>query len=273
MTQVSARLRTLRGVSFLNAYLIVVAHEFRAASQSTVDVLSNLFFTPLGYLLLLGGGVSGLAASTQRVPGQFQENLAFIVPGVIVLQALLPLSATMYRYQADRQWGLLALKLVQGINPIAYVAGVSTFPAVQLLLQVVIITVAAWLLGVSFAVTQISMLLLGGLMAAVTWASVGGILVFAIRKQIHRMVLVRVTSLPLVFSAPTFYSLEVMPDYMRMIALGNPVTYQVELMRGGASLDSGLAFGVSLAVLIVSMVTLAVLIAKTEPLPGADQGA
>ena len=84
------------------------------------------------------------------------------------------------------------------------------------------------------------------------------------------MAITRLSSLPLLFSAPIFYSLDSMPAYLRVLATVNPLTYHVELLRGGGQLGFPLAFGVTLALLLLVVAVLAVLIARSEPLPGHD---
>lgn len=267
----ASRVRTLKGMPPLFTYWVIVQYEAKALARSIVDLISHLVVSPLTYLLLLGAGVSGISGSVGGGLGQsFQDRLTFIIPGVLMLQALGALSAMTFRYQVDRQWGMLALKLVQGVSPTVYVTGMNTIPALQFIAQLVVVIAASMVLGVSIGFGQLTHLLIGGLIAVVAWASVGGILVLTIKKQANRMVIVRLLSLPLVFAAPTFYSMDGMPAYMRAIAIFNPVTYQVEMMRGGSPIGGIAPWVVSLALTTLAVASLVALVVKSEPLPTND---
>lgn len=263
------RVRTLTGLPFMKAWSVLIANEARTVSHSLIDLLTLAVY-PLAYLLLLGAGIAGLASSGPAAAGDFVAGLAFIVPGIIVMQANAPFTSMMYRYQGERQSGLLALKLVQGVTPLTYLLGMTTVPVLQYLGQSTVVIAGALALGVRFSVPQLVTYLGFGILAAITWACLGGWLVFLVRRQSTRMAITRLISLPLVFSAPIFYPLDSMPAYLRVFATVNPLTYHVELLRGGGQLGFPLAFGVTLVLLLLSVTTLALLIARSEPLPGHD---
>lgn len=260
--------RTLAGMPFRFIWPVMVGYESRALVRSGLEAVT-MFVWPLSYLLLLGGGISGLMAGGGDT-ALFRDSLAFIVPGVVAMQANAPFTSMMYRYQGDRQWGLLALKLVQGVSPAAYVAGMSTVPALRFLAQGGVVIAAAAALGVSVGVAPVLYYLLFGLVAALTWACAGGALVFLIRRQATRMSVVQLIGLPLVFGAPIFYSLDTMPAYLRVVAWANPLTYQVELLRGGGTLGLPLVLTVSLGMMVASFALLTVLVARAEPIPAKD---
>ncbi|HLR45920.1 MAG TPA: hypothetical protein VK092_02100, partial [Deinococcales bacterium] len=68
-----------------------------------------------------------------------------------------------------------------------------------------------------------------------------------------------------------FYPLASMPGYLRTIALANPLTYQVELLRGGGTPGLALSLTVTSTFLLLSTVLLTRLVAYAEPVPGMDQ--
>lgn len=262
--------RTLRGIPPLRSYVALVQNEARALRMSAIQMISDLLVTPLGYLLLLGGGIAGVAARSMQESVAFQENLAFILPGVIVLQAVGGISNVMYRLQADRQGGLMAYKLVQGIPPIIYVASVFTIPALKFLAQTTILVTASALIGVNFEPATLLRIAIGGLLAALTWSCFGGLLVFTVRKSTNRMTVMMMLNLPLIFGAPTFYAFESMPSYLQAVARFNPLTYQVELIRQTGIIPVQVAGAVAIVLLILAFIALTTLVARAEPLPAGD---
>lgn len=263
------RFRTLVGLPFLKVWPVLASYEARAVSLSKFHMLTLAVY-PLAYLLLLGGGISGLASGGTSAPGEFVRMLAHMVPGLIAMQANAPFATMMYRYQGERQAGLLALKLVQGVSPVTYLVSMTTVPVLQYLGQSLVVIAGALALGVRMSPLEVTTWLGFGIIAAVTWACLGGWLVFLVKRQNTRMAITSIISLPLVFSAPIFYSFESMPAYLRTLATVNPLTYQVELMRGGGQLGFMLSFSVTLGLLLVAVAVLAALIARSEPLPGHD---
>ncbi len=261
--------RTLQGLPFQKVWPVLVSYEARAISLSRFHMLTLAVY-PLAYLLLLGAGISGLASGGSSEPGRFASMLAYIAPGTIAMQANAPFATMMYRYQGERQAGLLALKLVQGVSPVTYLVSMTTVPVLQYLGQSLVVIAGALALGVRMSLLQVTTWLGFGILAAVTWACLGGWLVFLIKRQNTRMALTSMISLPLVFSAPIFYPLESMPTYLRVLATVNPLTYQVELMRGGGQLGFPISFSVTVGLMIAAVSVLAVLIARSEPLPGHD---
>src|SRR5690625_104880 len=261
--------RILRGLPFMKIWPVLIAYESRTVSLSRFHLLTLAVY-PLAYLLLLGAGVSGLASGNAGDTSQFVSMLADIAPGVIAMQANAPFATMMYRYQGERHSGLLGLKLVQGVSPLTYLISMTTVPVLQYLGQSLVVIAGTWALGVRLSLLQVTAWLAFGIPAAVTWACLGGWLAFLIRRQNTRMAITSMISLPLVFSAPIFYPLESMPTYLRVMATVNPLTYQVELMRGGGQLGFPLSFSVTLGLMVVAVTVLAMLIARSEPLPGHD---
>lgn len=262
-------LRNLSGPPFRSSFPALLEHEAQVLTRSVAQLLMMSIVWPLGYLLLLGSGVSGLAA-LGRDATAFQEQLAFIVPGVIAMQAIGPFSTMMYRFQGERQWGLLALKLVHGITPAQYVAGMCLVPVLEFLVRSLVVMLGAALLGVPVAPGEALSYPVPGMAAALSWACSGGVLVYLIRRQPTRMAVVQLLTLPLVFAAPVFYPLASMPGYLRTIALANPLTYQVELLRGGGTPGLSLSLTVTSTFLLLSTVLLTRLVAHAEPVPGMD---
>lgn len=262
--------RTLRGIPPLRSYRSLVKNEARALRLTIPQMITDLLVMPLGYLLLLGGGIAGLATRSMQESLAFQQNIAFILPGVIVLQAVGAISNVMYRLQADRQGGLMAYKLVQGIPPIIYVTSTFTIPALKFLAQATILVVASALIGVSFDAAILLRITVGGLLAVLAWACFGGLLVFTVKKATNRMTIMMMLTMPLIFAAPTFYAFQSMPNYLQAVARYNPLTYQVEFIRQTGVIPVQVTAAVTFGLLVLAFTALTTLIARAEPLPARE---
>lgn len=76
---------------------------------------------------------------------------------------------------------------------------------------------------------------------------------------------ITVTALPIVLSAPLFYSLEAAPAYLRAIAAVNPLTYQVAWIRSDPGAVLAAVAGASVWA-IVGMLFGLVLLTRTDRL-------
>ena len=71
---------------------------------------------------------------------------------------------------------------------------------------------------------------MGGLVTA-GWVGLGALVGARLNSYDQRDLLITVTTLPVVLSAPLFYPLESVPGYLRAVAAANPLTYQVAWLR------------------------------------------
>ncbi len=217
-------------MTFLRGFLVVVEFEIKALRYSSGTLLTQAVVNPAVYLLLLGAGIASAIASARGVE-DLSGYLAFLVPGVIAVQALNTFHRVMWRAAVDRQWGLSAMKRVYGVSPAAYVPGMLVAPAVLALAQTATIALCAVLLGLRFTPEQLGLFAAGTVLSALFWGCLGLLATYALQKQDRRNTIVNLLFLPLTFAAPTYYALDAMPTYMQVIAAVNPLTYHVQSMR------------------------------------------
>ena len=208
----------------------------------------SLVVYPVTYLGLLGVGLQTLVGDS--------DYLTFIVPGVIVMQAISGISRVVARTVTERRWGLAALKLQAGVPRSAYLIGAMTPPVATYLCQCVLVLAMAHLMGVRTTPGAALAMLLAAGMSALLWGCVSYSVAASITSYQTRDFILSMTILPLSFAAPVFYPLDNLPAVLRAIARVNPLTYQVEVVRG---IQQGSLPGVATAVFIV--LTLAALVA------------
>lgn len=261
-------MRNLKKLPFFRAFGIIAEFEARALGFSKLELATQIFVSPAVYLLLLGAGVASIVEGrTGDVGIGSSMYLKYVVPGILVFHAINFFHKMMWRLYVDRRWGLMALKLVYGVPGIAYILGVLVVPPVFFLAQMFVVLVASQLLGVAFTVTEVVWMATGGVLAALFWGCLGSMFVFLIKNQETRNAVTTLLFLPLGFAAPTFYPLEQMPEYMRLISYFNPLTYQVDLMRVGEVFGLPNALGISVLLTLTGFCLLAALVARSEPLP------
>jgi ABC-2 type transport system permease protein len=77
----------------------------------------------------------------------------------------------------------------------------------------------------------------------------------------------QVLTMPLFFASNAIYPITLMPPWLQIISRGNPLTYQVDALRGLMITGghSTFAFGVDFAVLAATLVVLLSVVAKLYP--------
>lgn len=86
------------------------------------------------------------------------------------------MSQTVYRTVIDKRWGLLPLKFFNGIKPFYYIAGMSTFPFISVIIQAIIIYLCSIFVGDFISINRFILVLIALSICLLFWTSLGLIL-------------------------------------------------------------------------------------------------
>lgn len=193
-------------------------------------LVSSLLLEPTVQLVLLAAGLQGLIGGGDNFYNG-HSYLAFVLPGLIALQALRGFSRTMYRTVIDRQWGMLTVKRLAGAGGAGYALSKIMAPILALIVQSLMLLALALVMGVRFSPAN----LIAGLFLAVVsvgfWAAIAIVITSFVRDYVVRDMVVSWMMLPLSLAAPVFYQLETAPTYLQWIARVNPLAWQVQALR------------------------------------------
>jgi ABC-2 type transport system permease protein len=200
---------------------------------------------PALWLIVFGKTFSRLRA----IPTGSVPYLDYLAPGIIAQSALF--IAIFYGIMIiwERDSGVLTKLLVTPTPRVALVAGKAFAAGVRALAQAVVVIVLAALLGV--AMTWNPVKLLGVLVVVVLGAAFFSCLSVTIAgivlKRERLMGIGQAITMPLFFASNALYPVDLMPGWLRGISRGNPLSYEVEALRGlliGTSTNLWLDFGV-----------------------------
>lgn len=252
----------------MSPFAMIVEFELRSLVASRSTLIRTLLVEPLAYLLLLTAGIQGLTSGVPSEAGSV-NYVTFVYPGIVALQLLRNFTYSTYRLTVDRRWGLQALKFSAGIGPWSYISGHLVVPMMTFCFQLIVTYPVALLLGAEHPpVIGLLGLAAIGCISSLFWTAGAMSLSFCFKSYEQRDLLLNLIIVPLTFAAPVFYSLERAPVYLKVISSINPLTYQVEAMRGtflGAptTYSFGIAAFSSLLLLVVSRL----LMARADCLP------
>ena len=160
--------------------------------------------------------------------------LAYLAPGIMAQSALF--IAIFYGIQIiwERDAGVLTKLMVTPTPRSALITGKAFASSVRSLIQGVVVIVIAALLGVSFTdnplkiIAALAILALGSAFFSCLSMTLAGVVVARDRL----MGIGQAITMPLFFSSSALYPTKIMPGWLQVISRINPLTYEVEALRG-----------------------------------------
>ncbi|HEV7909348.1 MAG TPA: ABC transporter permease [Pseudonocardiaceae bacterium] len=185
---------------------------------------------PALWLLIFGQTFSHLRA----IPTGAIPYLDYLAPGIIAQSALF--IAIFYGIQIiwERDAGVLAKLLVTPTPRAALVTGKAFAAGVRALLQGVVVLVLAALLGVALTVNPLRLLavavtiVLGSAFFCCLSITIAGL----VGSRERLMGIGQAITMPLFFASNALYPVDLMPGWLRVISHVNPLTYEVDALRG-----------------------------------------
>ena len=160
--------------------------------------------------------------------------LAYLSPGIIAQSALF--IAIFYGIQIiwERDAGVLTKLMVTPTPRSALITGKAFAAGVRSLVQGVVVVIIATILGVSFTHNPLKLaaaalvLVMGSAFFACLSMSIAGL---ALARD-RLMGIGQAITMPLFFSSSALYPTKLMPGWLQAISKVNPLTYEVEALRG-----------------------------------------
>jgi ABC-2 type transport system permease protein len=185
--------------------------------------------------------------------------LAYLAPGILAQSALF--IAIFYGIQIiwERDAGVLTKLMVTPTPRAALITGKAFAAGVRSVIQGVVVVILSALLGVALTdnplklLASAALLVLGSAFFSCLSMTIAGI---ALQRD-RLMGIGQAITMPLFFSSSALYPTRIMPGWLQAISKVNPLTYEVEGLRGlliGTSTNLWLDFGV-LALATVAGIT------------------
>jgi ABC-2 type transport system permease protein len=193
--------------------------------------------------------------------------LAYLAPGIMAQSALF--IAIFYGIQIiwERDAGVLTKLMVTPTPRSALITGKAFASSVRSLVQGVVVLIIAALLGVSFTdnplkiIAAMLILALGSAFFSCLSMTLAGIVVARDRL----MGIGQAITMPLFFSSSALYPAAIMPGWLQVISKINPLSYEVEALRGlliGTTTTMWLDVVVLVGATIVSITCAALLLSR-----------
>ena len=226
--------------------------ELRKLRHEPSELLTRAV-QPLLWLVVFGQ----IFASTRVIPTGSLSYVDYLAPGILAQSALF--SAIFYGITViwERDLGVLHKYLVSPASRFSLVAGKALAGGLRALAQAFVIYVAAAAMGVQL---RLEVLPLIGVAIVVILGSAGfatfSLVVACFVKSRDRfMGLGQILTMPLFFLSSAVYPISIMPPWLQVVAHLNPLTYQVDALRGLMIKDGPMSFLLLLDIGVLAVTT------------------
>ncbi|MBU3061788.1 ABC transporter permease [Nocardia sp. NEAU-G5] len=218
---------------------------------------------PALWMVIFGTTFSRL----HTIPTGHLAYLDFLAPGIIAQSALF--IAIFYGIMLiwERDAGILNKLMVTPTPRSALIAGKCFAVGVRSVAQVLIIVVLALIMGVHLTMNPLK--LLGAIVVVVLGASFFACLSMTIAglvvKRDRLMGIGQAITMPLFFASNALYPINLMPGWLRAISHVNPLSYEVDALRGlliGAADNLWLDLGVLVAAAVLGIACASALLGR-----------
>jgi ABC-2 type transport system permease protein len=243
-----------------------MVREGKIRATNALFIFWDLLY-PLGYLLVFGIGVNASLGFTSGLDGV--DYNAFFLAGVLGMASFGIAANTSWSFFLDRDNGIFYEMLTYPISRSEYLLGKVLFNiGVALLQSLITVALATSLLDVAVRFERLPLLAVATAVGTAGWFFFYAIFALRIRANDAFNTVTSVFYFVFLFASSMFYPLEPLPRTFQLIALANPITWQIDVLRYATI---GIGDGTTVAVEAAAFVafTTAAFVAATRSLDAA----
>lgn len=238
--------------------------EFKKMFREPAELFTRAI-QPILWLVIFGQVFS----QANILPTGSISYLAFLTPGILAQSILF--SAIFFGIAViwERDLGIVHKLLVSPANRGALVLGKALSAGFRGFIQAIIVYIVAALLGVKMNFAFFAILGVFGsvIIGSALFSTFSLIIACVVKTRERFMGIGQLITMPLFFASNAIYPLSMMPQWLRVIAAMNPLTYLVDLLRylmiPGADLAHHALLDV--AVLVFVFILLLIIAARMYP--------
>ena len=202
--------------------------ELRKLRHDHLDIFTRSV-QPLLWLFIFGTALR----RNRALSGGFHDYRAYLAPGVMAQAALFISIFFGLAVIWERDVGQLQRLLATPIPRLGIVLGKATGAGIRALTQAVVLLAVLAVAGIAIRWNPLDVL--GALVLLVLgtggFACLSMILASLVRTRERFMGIGQLVMMPLFFASSALYPLAIMPEWLRVVARINPLTYEVHGMR------------------------------------------
>lgn len=240
--------------NFVYATAAVTRAEVHKLMRDPMELFSRAV-QPVLWLAVFGEVFS----KVRGIPTGAISYLDFMAPGILAQSILF--SAIFYGIAIiwERDLGIVHKLLVSPAPRSALVLGKALASGLRGLVQAVVVYLVALFLHVGIRWDPVAMLIVAAavFLGSCIFSMFSLVIACVVKTRERFMGIGQVLTMPLFFASNAIYPIELMPAWLKAIALVNPLTYLVDALRGSMILGGhavyalATSFGVMVAVFLV----------------------
>ncbi len=245
---------------FIRESAAIVEVELLKLVRDPTEVISRAI-QPLLWLVVFGQ----VLAQVRGIQTGQLSYLAFITPGILAQSVLF--SAIFYGIGIiwERDLGVVHKLLASPALRVSLVFGKAVAAGFRGTLQAVVIYLIAFIMHVSLRLDPLSIVavLAAVMLGSGIFATFSLVIACIVKTRERFMGIGQLMTMPLFFASNAIYPLDIMPDWLRIVAQINPLTYLIDALRGlmviggeavhGYAVDFAVMFAVFGAMLFVAV--------------------
>jgi ABC-2 type transport system permease protein len=211
----------------MSALSAVMYREGKIRATNALFIFWDVVY-PLGYLLVFGVGMNQ-ALGFAKLPTDYH---AFFLAGVLGMAGFGIASNTAWSFFMDRDNGIFEEMLTYPISRAEYLVGKVLFNVgIGLAQALVTVLLAAAVLGVALRLDRLPLLAAAVVVGTAGWFFFYAIFALAIRRNDAFNTVTSIFYFVFLFASSMFYPIAPLPAAFRAVALANPITWHVDVLR------------------------------------------
>jgi ABC-type multidrug transport system permease subunit len=211
----------------MSAFSAVVYREGKIRTTNALFIFWDVVY-PLGYLLVFGVGMNK-ALGFAGLPIDYH---AFFLAGVLGMAGFGIASNTAWSFFMDRDNGIFYEMLTYPISRGEYLVGRVLFNiGIGLAQAFITVLLAAGVLGVALRPGGFALLAAAVAVGTAGWFFFYAIFALTIRRNDAFNTVTSIFYFVFLFASSMFYPVDPLPAGFRIVALANPITWHVDVMR------------------------------------------
>lgn len=239
--------------------------EVRKLMRDPTELLSRAV-QPVLWLAVFGQVFSHV----RGIPTGSLRYIDYMAPGILAQSILF--SAIFYGIAIiwERDLGIVHKLLVTPAHRSALVLGKALAAGLRGLVQAAVVYIVAIVVHVNILWEPLPMLQVAAavFLGSCIFSTFSLVIACIVKTRERFMGIGQVLTMPLFFASNAIYPLELMPDWLKAIALFNPLTYLVDALRGAMIVGGHSVYATSTSFLIMLLVFGALLGVASRLYPG-----
>jgi ABC-2 type transport system permease protein len=240
---------------YFSSALVITELELRKIRHDQTQIWLRVS-QPALWLAVFGVTFSKIRA----IPTGNLTYLQFMTPGVLAQSVLFVAIFYGITVVWERDLGLLNKLLSTPAPRSAIVLGKALSAGVRGVFQAVAVLILALIMRIEIILTPLSVLSVFAIiiLCGMCFSSISMALASLFRSRERMMGVGQAITMPLFFASNAIYPLSIMPSWLKVIAIGNPLSYVVDAIR--ALLITGDLSSIAIDILAISITAIVLLV-------------